>query len=684
MCATRNDLRDNLCDDSGDCFYHQDIRGWDWQLPASSWTALLALAVVLVLGYQLLYALDFDLLPLHQLFWNILVYLMPERLLEGLDIGSDAPETSGDVSVPHSHAAKSAAMRRVLGLDKPGGLFTSMVQVGRVGLSSIPMVGTQKHTREDTRPAGLGNWDNSCYQNSVLQGLASLAPVFTYLRNPLATREGDDASESVVTTPVSDSLQTTNALRQLLQDLNDPRNNGQRLWTPSVLKSMSSWQQQDAQEYFSKILDEIDKEVNKAARSIKPKQGLHMESADSKSFPSQHHRNPVHNPLEGLIAQRVGCMSCGFTEGLSMIPFNCLTIPLGKSWEHQLSESLDAYTELEMIPGVECTKCTLLKHRHLLETLLGRITGTAKNDVIQQTTHDRLAAVEAALEDEHFDEKTLTQKCSVQAKSRVTSTKSRQAVIARPPQSLVIHINRSLFDEYTGDLRKNYSELRFPKMLDLGPWCLGSIEAGDATGIEEWNLDPARSMIAKAARKGWQHGPLYEIRGVVSHYGGHENGHYICHKRAPRGAAMDISSNTQHQWWRISDDVVEESSEREMLGQGGVFMLFYDRIEEASFIPKQHFNAVDNRLAMASTLQNLIDPVKIPLPEDTGTDSETESCASENGSNKAKFEQVTDPRARHAPAEAIQKTPIFTPTTGRIPERHDDEVDLASPGLVMV
>ncbi len=188
------------------------------------------------------------------------------------------------------------------------------------------------------------------------------------------------------------------------------------------------------------------------------------------------------------------------------------------------------------------------------------------------------------MENDDYEEKTLLQKCNIPSKNRVSSTKSRQAVVARSPKSLVVHFNRSIFDEMTGELKKNLSHVKFPRILDLGPWCLGSSGTTDDVLTEEWLLNPDKPMIASTRRQSRLLGPTYELRAVVTHYGRHENGHYVCYKKFPVPESDDVEeieeSQPKEQWWRLSDDDVTRVSEDNVLGQGGVFMLFYDCIEQ--------------------------------------------------------------------------------------------------------
>ena len=499
------------------------------------------------------------------------------------------------------HASKSNAMRRFLGLDGSGLLTT--VQRPRTLSNLSNVFKAVAPTPKKTLP-GLGNWDNSCYQNSVLQGLAALESLNIFLNEPAP----------------SDALQPTKtALKELVAKLNDPENVGKTFWTPAELKSMSSWQQQDAQEYFSKVSDELEKDALKIAKAKPGRLGLEdlssIERDETPSGSSDGFETPkssvldslrraivgqlpeelnsliVRNPLEGLLAQRVGCQKCGYVEGLSLVPFNCLTVPLGRQWMYDIRTCLDEYTALEPINGVECAKCTLLRAKQQMEQILCQLHAKLGDPVIisedtsrilQESLQERLKLVNRALIEEDFSDLVL-KKCQIPARSRVSTTKSRQAVIARTPRCLVIHVNRSNFNELTGMQSKNTANVRFPQQLDLAPWCLGPGPGSDEKNddVEHWNVDPSKSMLSDSDDlDSLDSGKKYELRAVITHYGRHENGHYICYRKAPYAIEKDNdeADECHDAWWRLSDDDVGEVGEETVLAQGGVFMLFYEQM----------------------------------------------------------------------------------------------------------
>ncbi|PHH77111.1 hypothetical protein CDD80_935 [Ophiocordyceps camponoti-rufipedis] len=636
-----------------------------WNEPSIVLSLVVVLVALVAKNLGLQQALAGFFAFLQHLLWNSIVYVLPAPLVFALDHrleSTSSPRRALDQAQGGTHAAKSEAMRRILGLDNPGGVLASVSEARTRALS---MTGSVLGLRSDSqRPAGLGNRDNSCYQNSILQGLAALDSLPEFLsacvRAVGPQHEDDDVAQT---------------LRDLLGDLNDSSNNGKTIWTPSLLKSMSTWTQQDAQEYYSKLLDDIDKAVAKAVSESRRFSGLEADCGRDEAAASQHSDDsgyqslpsgpdlsaikPLRNPLEGLLAQRVACVQCGFSEGLSMIPFNCLTLSLGLDKNrHDLFERLDAYSRVESIEGVDCPKCTLLKSQRLLKKLIDRIRdGGAAEDQLHEPQR-RLDAVEAALDEDDFDEKTLTERCKISSQAKVTSTKTKQIVIARPPQSLAIHVNRSVFDPSTFDMIKNSAPLSFPLTLDLGPWCLGSSEdseasieagnltVGDADEVEErWQPGcPNASMIAGDTGPSRLTGPIYELRAVVTHAGRHENGHYICYRRV----VGQTAEKSEGGWWRLSDHNVTMVDDDMIPALApGVFMLLYDCVDP-SMVPRGELDSSEATARASSdgssectsgredggvwdgaelSFGTDSSPGRVPLPDsdDGGPDSETET-----------------------------------------------------------
>jgi ubiquitin carboxyl-terminal hydrolase 1 len=545
--------------------------------PSSQLIVPIVVTVVTCLGLTFL-----DAWPYKRHLWELFVRLIPSQFIYAMEYPSRRRwrEGQGNVGFRRSdfgnYQAKSEALQRVWGFDNS---ITTVVQRAR-RLSGLD------HVLGPSRiaPAGLGNWDNSCYQNSVIQSLSSLPSFDDYL------------AQNVERISQEKARSTHDALRNIIGRLNHIDNEGRRLWTPPALKSMNSWQQQDAQEYFSRIIDEVDKEISKVAHETSNELGFQRAGDDGTP-----RKIWQHNPLQGLLAQRVGCIRCGYTEGLLLLPFTCITVSLGMERGYDVRDCLDEYTALESIEGVECIKCTVLRNKSSLELVLRNLqmhdaSRPVQADVgpvstLRETVAERLQAINEVCEASDFSDSGVYKKCNILAKARVSSTKSKQAVIARAPKDLVIHVNRSIFDP-SGFQRKNHARVHFPVDLDISQWCLGSgsVKAGSEL-LENWNTSPAESMLPQPEAEHLEAGKKYKLRSVITHYGAHENGHYIAYRRRWSSTnehtkgSLD-AQNPDDSWFCFSDEVVSPVSEDYVLSQGGVFMLFYEAVNKTESSPE--------------------------------------------------------------------------------------------------
>ncbi|EXJ78494.1 hypothetical protein A1O1_08895 [Capronia coronata CBS 617.96] len=478
---------------------------------------LISTLALLILGYYVVSFFDVWPSTIKRSIYELFVCFVPSPLIYAMQcgllrLGLIGPEEAvftrdqfGDVH------AKQEAIQRIFGHPQ----FPLALRKVR----SLSGVSKYISLSNDTGPPGLGNWDNSCYQNSVLQGLASL-PAFL----DFAERSLDQCERHGV------SADTHRALVNLLEQLTDLGPRKATVWTPHVLKSMDSWQQQDAQEYFSRLLEAVEKEADAYIKVLKRSSVAGLECLVANSTPpaqieadnpaanpelsswppekevgSRLLRFQPRNPIDGMTAQCLECRTCGFTEGFSFNDFNCLTLNMGLRGPSDLEDLLDEYTAPEEIEGVECENCT------------ERPNGTPKEELAQ-------AAEKPA------------------KRKPVLRTKTKQITVGRLPKDLVLHINRSIFDEY-GNQLKNRAAVAVPfKLHFLSRWC------------------------APIVRNNASVEAVYELKCMVTHYGRHDNGHYIA--LGQRGK----------EWYSFNDDLVTNITEEDVLNTGNGFMLFYEAV----------------------------------------------------------------------------------------------------------
>ena len=148
---------------------------------------------------------------------------------------------------------------------------------------------------------------------------------------------------------LEDGLTPSGALMSLVIDLNRFTSEA-RASTPSPIivrgTDNSGWvynEQQDAQEFFQKLTGSLEKEVTrfldrrKGSRVIGLEAVQELENGGGSDRTSSRSKieakiaKDFRSPFEGLFAQRVGCLRCGYVEAISLQPFTSLSLSLPSS-----------------------------------------------------------------------------------------------------------------------------------------------------------------------------------------------------------------------------------------------------------------------------------------------------------------------------------------------------------------
>lgn len=192
---------------------------------------------------------------------------------------------------------------------------------------------------------------------------------------------------------------------------------------------------------------------------------------------------------------------------------------------------------MEYLDGVECDKCSLLKRAEKLRMLLNPPPDAKPlSEQLVKTVTERLQEVETALEEDDFSDATMK---NLKVGAKVSSTKTKQYMIARSPPVLALHMNRSRYNPITGMSSKNYATVSYPSVLDISDF---------TTRHDALDTTPDKPISARLPQtektKEGSNGNIYELKSVIAHFGGHHNGHYISYRKS-KGL-----------WYRISDDEV--------------------------------------------------------------------------------------------------------------------------------
>ncbi|CDH49048.1 cysteine proteinase [Lichtheimia corymbifera JMRC:FSU:9682] len=433
-----------------------------------------------------------------------------------------------------------------------------------------------------TLVSGLVNTGNSCYINSVLQVLSSLPRLQLYLdyqmnQQPQSRR------------PVTFSLAKT--LRLLTRPLSK-----RSTFRPKELvaamnnRRISSHDQQDAQELFQLITSALDLECHqntkKSAVSLGLKDILHFDGEKPSRrrlffslFSSKNDDPRLENPFTGLLANRLSCMQCGYTEAIRHFSFNNVQLVLPDTYATTLDECLREFTAMEYLSDATCRKCALID---TVSDMTVQV--EAMQEQARQATADKAERRRILTEMVNLDKQRRELEHRLNAgqiheedeKLRAVSRMScKQAMFAKLPKVLCLHLSRSTFHP-SGAILKNGCRISFPEILDLQAYCTnGTLNTQPDLPISK--DDNGKNDIGNSK---------YRLMGVIVHYGSHDFGHFIAYKRRLvtdmcncfkcKGSwSMRGDDST---WYRISDEQVDLCTVDEAL-HSNPYMLLYEQIE---------------------------------------------------------------------------------------------------------
>jgi len=195
---------------------------------------------------------------------------------------------------------------------------------------------------------------------------------------------------------------------------------------------------------------------------------------------------------------------------------------------------------------VECEKCSLLTKKEQLTKFLDKASTLPAETVspeLLQTAKERLECCNEALDSDDFSKLTFE---TLKIASKTQANKTKHIMIAKPPKVLVLHLNRSQFNMFTGMSAKNYASLSYPKLLNMAGWTTrhDCLEVNPGLPISDVPESGARTILNDEGELDLYTINLYELKSVVAHYGGHHNGHYVAYRKSGKT------------WFKISDDEV--------------------------------------------------------------------------------------------------------------------------------
>ncbi|KAG0013664.1 hypothetical protein BGZ81_000890, partial [Podila clonocystis] len=435
---------------------------------------------------------------------------------------------------------------------------------------------------------GLVNTGNSCFLNSVLQALSALSSLQPYLES-LLTR-ADDLKLSI------EDSQVAEALLETIETLQEPQNTNKSFRPRTFVSALEAARsrdpkasgyssnimnrdQQDAQELFQIVSSALSaEELNiEKLQATRPLMDIDLLERLVKLDTKTQNKNNPSNPMVGMLASRLSCIQCGYTEAIRHFAFDNLSLSIPSTYSCSIEDCLQQFVNLESLNDVVCRKCSLLGTLDRLREEVKRldsstskiISNTATNTVRRRKKPSKAPVKHHYSSDSEFDldhdydrmqrpvTYTKAERSAAKAKlvqqqhALITAIRSdvqtplpnvtlakvvsphctKQVMIGKAPPVLCLHFQRSQYSPY-GTVSKNNCRINFPEYLDLSPFCTSGVLLTRPNVPMSVSEEELASMgyqpSAKPNKK-----TMYKLQSVVVHYGGHSYGHFIAYRRKP-------------------------------------------------------------------------------------------------------------------------------------------------------
>ncbi|XP_033025118.1 ubiquitin carboxyl-terminal hydrolase 30 isoform X1 [Lacerta agilis] len=428
---------------------------------------------------------------------------------------------------------------------------------------------TERKKRRKGLVPGLLNLGNTCFMNSLLQGLSACPSFIKWL-------EGFTVQYQVSQSETSGKHQYLSlTLLHLLKALSCQEVTEDDFLDASCLLEVlrmyrwqiSSFEEQDAHELFHVLTSSLEDEWDRQPRVVHlfDVHSLEKPEIPQKQICSRTRGPPppvlshwkLQHPFHGRLTSNMVCKHCKHQSPLRYDTFDSLSLSIPATmWGHPLTldQCLHHFISTESVKDVLCDNCTKIQAE-----------GTGQIMENQRTTF------------------------------------VKQLKLGKLPQCLCIHLQRLSWSNHGMPLKRN-EHVQFSEFLIMDvykhhfpaqkPNPAGSPQASPnpKADVEQagnnkssfMNGTCSPSFLTSPVAFPYLTAPdcsspsyLYRLMAVVVHHGDMHSGHFVTYRRSPPSCKSMLA--TSNQWLWISDDVVHKTTLQEVLSSSA-YLLFYERV----------------------------------------------------------------------------------------------------------